>query len=899
MPIQLDNLDAVTQSNVKIYSPKFFDKKLTGNGGKTGLLKEERNPVYIPQQTLTTDESVEIRKRKITNGDTETTYIPLSPLTPTAWSQMRDIHKPDDSLLTTIATLKKANNHTTKVQLYMPVHSLILEEKSTKTGNTKQLKACYQIILFFTDNATNPTYQQVSFLSNYATTNRFWYKYSCNPSVDLNTITNELANCGYTVNSMKVLDFISNYSLYDAIVARSEEWNVTLDKTLNEYFNNVTGITLPSNKKGHTNTEVIKVIRRIENYNIPLDLYRRIYDYIKAHFYRDDVIELCKQNLNLLLSDTLNHLDKNKSKLTHIPATAKPVNVPGLNKFSHEQQKAITSHDPLILVQAGAGTGKSTVILGRIEYMIASGIKPEDITVLSFTNAAADHIKEKNSNVHSMTIASMIHSIYELNFPEHELSNIDTVINSLEIYYPQNDLAEKFRKKLLCMKKNERDSFTTMNNFIEQNYDEVIGILNTLKQTALELEIIICYQQIDKFKEPASVASKYLIIDEVQDNSIFEFVYTLKYVDKHRESLFIVGDCSQTLYEFRASNPKALNVLEGSGVFTTYQLQINYRSNQEILDFANVALQNIEANQYANIRLRANSLSPVTEQSFTDAVKFSYTQLNKLKDFDDALSTILVQDVKPYIEAKLQAGEKIAFLAFTRKHVALIEKTLKHMFPTKSIVSIVPERMHNSVVFSEFIKRYWDEIKFVPTQSLAKTISQTIIQKLSFFVYDQQKSLPFVQKLIADWRNEEDVNINMWTKQYINKQITFDELMEYTKDCMLQFEIRHNAIKQALLSARNDENKNKQNVNTADIILSTIHSAKGLEFDNVVIVYQNSNYLDEEKKRMYYVAFTRAMKSEYIIAYDTVKSPQIQVDYDTIIRTLRPATANTAKTITI
>ena len=68
--------------------------------------------------------------------------------------------------------------------------------------------------------------------------------------------------------------------------------------------------------------------------------------------------------------------------------------------------------------------------------------------------------------------------------------------------------------------------------------------------------------------------------------------------------------------------------------------------------------------------------------------------------------------------------------------------------------------------------------------------------------------------------------------------------------------------------------------------MSTIHSAKGLEFDNTVVVYQNENKMSEEKKRMYYVAFTRAMKSECIIAFDKVNNPKIQGDYDIIVKTL-------------
>lgn len=897
MPITLDNLDTIAQSTVKIYSPTFFDKTLTGKGKVAGLLNENRNPVYVPAGVTTVHENIHTIRRKITNGNTDTNFIPVNPLTADAWECMTEIHKPDKSKLTKIAENKKMG---VSVEMCMPVHSLTLEETISPTGGRiKKLTTCYQLLLFFTKDTSKNKYSKIDVYNGFygnVYNNTYCYIFTCNPMPDLNKITTDLATNGsFDIDNMAILDFFNNYSLYDNVVARAEEWNTTIDAILKEYFVNVI-----SAHNGKATNGVAKILRRLETYNVPLELYKNIYSLIKTYFTKDDdAVILCKQNLNLLLSDTLNNLNANKPLLTSIPTPNKPVSPASLNKFSQEQKKAITATDPLVLVQAGAGTGKSTVILGRIDYMIATGIKPEDITVLSFTNAAADHIKDKNPNIHSMTIASMIHMIYALNFPEHELSNLDTVINSLMIYYPHDSLADTFRKKLIGIKKNDRDSFTSMNNFIEAHYDEIINMLDTLKQTSLELEIIICYQQIDKFKEPAEVASKYLIIDEVQDNSIFEFIYTLKYVDKHKESLFIVGDCSQTLYEFRASNPKALNILEGSGVFTTYQLQVNYRSTQEILDFANIALQNIEANQYANIQLRANSLNPVTYQSFKDAVHFSYHQMKRLRDFNDALGPIFAKDVKPYIESKLNAGEKVAFLAYTRNHVNLMKGTLEKMFPDKNIVSIVPDKMHNSVIFSEFIKRYWNEVQFVPTQSLSTTISRCITQRLEYIVTDATKSLPFVQKFISQWLNDEDGHIKMWTTQYLNNQISLDDLLNNVKDCMLQFEIRHNAIKQALLSARNDENKNNQNVNTADIILSTIHSAKGLEFDNVVIIYQNSNSLDEEKKRMYYVALTRAMKSEYVLAYDTVKSPQIEVDYNTIVDSLNPTATKKAKKIKI
>lgn len=886
MPILLDNITA--SSPVKTYSPKFFDSKLTGSGKKVGMLNELRNPIHIPPTTTTPSESISLKKRKYTNGQTDVLLLPVNILTQDAWDLMHDINRPDLINMAKIAT-KTVSKNNVEVYLDMTVHSLVLEETAGQTsqgGITKKLTTCYQVFLYILTDLADTKCTRLDYIQNAnkrSSFNVYFDDMTCSPLVSINNSCYELEKQGFTIDNQAAIDYITNYSLYSAMVNRSEEWQTTVDVTLDTFFENVSKYYYTSSSLNL----VTQVLRQIEDYGVPLNLYKNIYQSVTKHFKPDDATILCKQNLNLLLSDTLNNLQKNKNILTTIQAPNPPVAIPtSVAKFSNEQLKAITTTDPLVLVQAGAGTGKSTVILGRMEYMIAAGVNPADITVLSFTNAAANNISLKNNKVHSMTIARMIHTIYSANFTNHELSSIDTIMNSLDIYYPDDEMAMTFKRKLKAIAKNDSDGFTSMNNFIEYNYAAVMEILDTIKQTSLELEIIICYQKIDTLIEPKEVASKYLIIDEVQDNSIFEFIYTLKYVDKHKESLFIVGDCSQTLYEFRASNPKALNVLEGSGVFTTYQLQVNYRSNQEILDFANVALQNIEANQYAHIQLQANSLSQVTEQSFTEKVTLDYHRLNKITEFKDALSSIMALNVKPYIDAKLAAGEQVAFLAFTRQHIYMMQNILEHMYPDKVVANLVPEKMYNSTIFSSFIKRFWNEVQFVPTQSIINIISQEVIGKLQYLVLYHEKVLPSCQRMLASWQNEQQALINNWQNQYMNGQMTKDDLLNNVRESMLQFEIRNNAIKQALLSARNEENKKNQDVDNANFVLSTIHSAKGLEFDNVVVLYRNESDLAEDKKRMYYVAFTRAMKSEYILAYDTAASPKIEADYKSIVEAL-------------
>ena len=81
----------------------------------------------------------------------------------------------------------------------------------------------------------------------------------------------------------------------------------------------------------------------------------------------------------------------------------------------------------------------------------------------------------------------------------------------------------------------------------------------------------------------------------------------------------------------------------------------------------------------------------------------------------------------------------------------------------------------------------------------------------------------------------------------------------------------------------------------ADFVISTIHSAKGLEFDNTVVYYENASDMQEPDKRKYYVAFTRAKKSEYIFAYDTLVKPKIVGDYARIIKDLEAKEKAVAK----
>ena len=899
------------------YSPKFFHQTvLTGRGGQTkGLLNETRDPKMFKNGYTIIDRYMEPsvaynQNKKITN-------IPFYIINPDGWAYINKMPYPALDSMTKIA-----DNGTAEVYLTMPVHAMTVEEgeqqvnimadttdtgkstviTNTVTQKTRDIHVAMHMFLFkISKKSTVKTCTRTEGVADLLTSrgNCYYEEIISDIFQPLRYIEQEMTINNYKTDKVAMNDFVQNYSLYEEICKASKRWLTEISYYLVDLLmTNIQNGGYTSVWYDTYNFSVFDNLSYIEKFTVPLDQYQQMYQKMEKLIPADILAQICKANLNLRLSNTLQHMNANKNML---PSCPNNVHVTTAIKYSSEQTNAIESTSPLTLVQSGAGTGKSTVILGRIDHMIANGVDPKDITVLSFTNAAANHINDLKPSVHSMTIATMLHTIYSANYPTHQLSSLATIINSIDIYYlkstqPLTKDEEKFLMnfKLRLERLMSNNEFTKMNNFVEDHLDQVINVLNTIGQTSLELESIICYQKMDTLNEPDATKTKHLIIDEVQDNSIAEFIYTIRYVDKHQCSMYIVGDCSQTLYEFRASNPKALNVLEASGVFQTYKLQTNYRSNQEILDFANVLLGNIEANQYANIQLKANSLKPVTSKSFKNAVTMTYYLMNNKspQTYDDMYAHSVAVDTYDYINDKLNKGEQVCILAPARRTLYAVQTYLKRIYPGRKIASLIPTRLYDNTIFSKFIAKYWKDVVYTPPFSIITTIRRSVLHHVPDLTYKRgqtdQQVMDMVANMLDDFEKQYQNVILNWQNQVAMSQISQDDMLSNIKKLMISYEIKRNNLAQALTSSKNAEKKQAQDVENADFVISTIHSAKGLEFDNVVIYYANESdsKIDEATKRMYYVAFTRAKKSEFIFAYDTLMRPKIQSDWEKIVKDL-------------
>ena len=877
MPIKINgDAASVAKASKHIYSAKFFSKDITGTGKTIGLLNQSIFPANLaPNIPENIDASRYWYIKTVTTTTCKTTTYPLSPFGPYCaigikgaiafnndWFKLSSGTIGDDYLALIPETVRISEPLT------------VSDDPTIAAQIGKKCAVGYRLLQLSVDTSTPDNLTTI--VGAY---------YTENPLLTFDALLPSFTGCS-TADRNAFFNYLTAYNLHTEICKLSEIWQTTLiDEIIKAYDCDKTLFPIEN------------IVRYISQYKVMLPQYKTLYAELKKRFDADTLKRFTKMNTYLLLQETLDGLSQ--TQFAALPAPGTTNKQLDLSWCSKEQFDAITSAAPLNQVQAGAGTGKSTVIKARLDYLDYLGIDMNKVMVLSFTNAAADNIKAKCPGVQSMTIAKMIDSIYVQNHPTHQLSSSlarrgegSTFTNSLELYRDTSPLVPALISAVNGVEKN--NDYATLLRLVEENHDEIISILDTIRQTTFQLEIIICYLEHATMTIPFDI--EYLLIDEVQDNAIFEFVFFLNLTSKLHNHLYLVGDCSQTLYEFRASDPRALNAIEASKLFASFPLNINYRSNQNILSFANALLDDIEANQYANIQLQAFNLNTITKQSFSEAVTVNYTRLNRISQMQDWICKKLRDPCfLDWVNDKLAKHEQICVLTYKRREAAMLQRELEKLFPNNRFVSIIPAKNTNVSYFSRYVSANRQALLTLPVTSvkdMCDRIRAEIIANLSAFHLTPQSSnyqiaLTILNTMLREWQTENTNVLQDALTQFNSNAINRQRLAEIVGETLIDYEIKRNALRQSLLSQKNAAKK--ENTDSADFVFSTIHSAKGLEFDNVVLLYQNKNQMEEDTKRMYYVALTRAKKSEYILAYDTVLNALVQTRHESILSHLPDA----------
>ena len=688
-------------------------------------------------------------------------------------------------------------------------------------------------------------------------------------------------------------------------------------------------------------TRWVKMLDSCQGYNnkhlLSNNLLNRITDVLSANkkwLTTDGMYQIFNQSLRLLLAKRLQELNKLKSngKLHQFTASDQTIKqkYQSAKEWSNQQKAIITSEDPLIIGAAGAGSGKSHTVIGRLSYLKEQGVDMTKVGVFSFTNIAADNIKARYKGIRSETLANMFNEIYQMNYPNQILSHSTTLSHTLQMInpnnkalaaYPDKDKLKEFIGKLSrdleqfdqqgYQRVNIQEAFRDLNELLRENLPLVETLLDMCGQTTLELEPAILHIHLQQGMSNLKIPAKYkelnfIITDESQDISTFEYIILLELAIHYKAQLLIVGDGSQTLYEFRNSDPRYINALEGSGVFQSKKLDVNFRSSQEILDYANQFLEVIEANDIAQIQLSSNQFTTPTKKSMEDAITIRNmpTQGKRADKYNAALEDWIDDDkiTQEWILQRIRAGEQIAFLAWTRAEIEILEKSMekflkKNGYPiatkqadgtwTKGIrgVTLMAKKQNTYTLMSKLLLLVADRLSTIPcdatnNRELKKLFKSAVPYKYAAQGSQKQYNIEMsIERAIDRITREYDPIIGQYGKYQAdyasvladvqNGHLPKDQYVAYFKQRLITDEINENSVRNYLNGAdvQMEEIKSTDPATKVDIVYSTIHSAKGLEFDNVVICHNNNKRSahTQEALRLFFVGFSRAKKSELII----------------------------------
>lgn len=306
----------------------------------------------------------------------------------------------------------------------------------------------------------------------------------------------------------------------------------------------------------------------------------------------------------------------------------------GLYDTLNEQQKkgVFTTEGP-VLILAGAGSGKTSVLTKRIAYLIENvGVNPWNILAITFTNKAAGEMRDRVNEIvgygaesiwvstfHSTCVRILRRHINSLGF-----DNSFTIYDTDDAKSVMKDVCKKLNidtkmlkeKTILSAISNAKDNLISITEYemsaagdyfkkrISAAYAEYQ--LTLKKNNALDFDDLIG-MTVELFKRCPDILEnyqnrfQYIMVDEYQDTNIaqFELIRLLAQRDKN---LCVVGDDDQSIYKFRGANIK--NILDFEKVYpdaTVIKLEQNYRSTQNILDAANAVIAN-------NVRRKSKAL---------------------------------------------------------------------------------------------------------------------------------------------------------------------------------------------------------------------------------------------------------------------------------------------------
>ena len=585
--------------------------------------------------------------------------------------------------------------------------------------------------------------------------------------------------------------------------------------------------------------------------------------------------------------------------------------------FSKAQTQAIMHKDGPMMVLAGPGSGKTTVITHRVQYLTKEyGIDPGDILVITFTRAAAEEMRERyealtggGSRVTFGTFHSIFFRILKLAYRY----TADNIVREEQQMQFVRELAQagglepedenEFAASILSEISSVKGERIVLEHYYSKNCPDAVfrqlyaGYEEKMRRAGLidfDDMMVLCLELFTERKDILSAWQRryrYILIDEFQDINRLQYEI-VRMLAKPEDNLFIVGDDDQSIYRFRGAKPEIMLGFErdypGAGRIL---LDVNYRSTEEIVV---PALRLIGENQ----------------KRFSKAIhttgRHGKNVITKLWQDPGEENLAIAREIQLYLQSGVRPGDIAVLYRTNAGPRFLMEKLMEYNLPfrTRDTVPNLYEHWISRNILT-YIRiamgsRAREDILQVinrPKRYISRDAmpDETVsFEKMKAFYAEKDWIAERIESLEGDLRTIARMS-PLAAVNYIRQGMGYDEyLIEYaafrrmrpeelleTADELKESAAGFKTFDEwfAHIEAYKEEllrQAAQRRTETDAITLATMHSAKGLEFPIVYILDANEGItphsramLDEdmeEERRLFYVAMTRAKTRLHVYA---------------------------------
>ena len=617
--------------------------------------------------------------------------------------------------------------------------------------------------------------------------------------------------------------------------------------------------------------------------------------------------------------------------------TSTSIHIDYAAELNEQQFAAVTAPPGPLLVIAGAGSGKTRTLTYRVAYLLENGIDPRNILLLTFTNKAARQMLDRVANLLPVDASGLwggtFHSVgnrmlrrhgsalgYSSGFTIMDREDQKDLINAVvanagidpkEIRFPKGDvLAEIFSFVV--------NTETSLEELLAGKFPYFLPLLDKIKDVhtryekkkkatnSLDFDDLL-EKTLSMLQQQEGIAAFYrrqfqfILVDEYQDTNKIQadLVDTLALDHKN---VMVVGDDAQSIYSWRGANFQ--NILEFPKRYPdaqVFKIEMNYRSVPEILEVANAAIvANVQQfRKHLSATRQSNGVKPavVGLNDGSEQAQFVAQRILELRDEDVDLNDIAVLYRAHYhaIELQLELSRRgipyqitsgIRF--FEQAHIKDVAAFIRFVanprdeVAFKRMVKLLPGIGNRS---AENLWNAWDrsvnergEIRSWGERLLPMNVTAKSRKAWEQLAHTLDEIAPGGQPIppsemitsIVEAIYDDYAKVNF--TNYELRREDLNQLAAFAR----QFKDVHEFLAQlALISNVDAEAVPNQTANKEAVNLSTVHQAKGLEFNTVFIIwltdgmFPSSRSLDtrdalEEERRLFYVAITRARDELYL-----------------------------------